>query len=448
MRSERRAGGLPSSDVYNADLFVSTYRERVRYCPHLGGWLLRDGSRWRIDETDAIVGLATELAKHCYEEWCSAARGKEPWNWLRRINSSAGINAMLSLAKTNRDIVVTPAELDTAHTLLPTSNALIDLATGLPIEDSTDILFTKAAGTLYQEDASCPTWLRFMDVFTDGDKELERYIQKAVGYSLSGETTEQCFFFLYGLGCNGKSTFIAVLQKLLGSYAVGIPAKTLLDQRSDAIPNDLARTRGARVAVASEIPQDANLNEARVKDLTGGDIVTARFLHREYFDFRPTAKHWLYGNHRPRIRGYDPGIWRRIHCIPCDAKISDDQRDPDLLSKLERELPGVLNWGLAGFRLWANGGLGMPDSVRRSSSRYRREMDPIEAFLDSCTEKQADAEVKASRLYEAYIAWSERNKRSPLSQTQFGRLVCARPEVSKIRKSDGIKYRHLRLRAG
>ncbi len=435
----KKASGIRSSDVWNAGLFAKTYGEEIRYCPQSGKWLIRDKSHWRNDSAERVISLAMDLAESCYAEWRADGADATQFSKLYRLNSARGIRAMLDLAKTRPEMVVEANELDSDPFVLATKSGLLDLRTCELAPDYDGGICTRAIPVDFDPDAKCERWLAFIDELTCGDVELAEFIQRAVGYSLTGDTREQRFFFLYGIGCNGKSTFIQLLETLLGSYAVGTPAKTLLDQRTDAIPNDLARLRGARVVVASEIPQGSKINEARIKDLTGGDTVTARFLHREYFDYRPNFKLWMYGNHQPQIRGGDLGIWRRVACIPCEAVISDGSRDSQLVGRLRAELPGILNWALVGYRQWRDGGLGSAEAVTRASLEYRQEMDHIEQFLNIATQRIPGSTVQASDIYDAYKTWCKDAGRYPESQTQFGKYLSGRDYLTKV-KSRGNQF--------
>ena len=406
----------------------------------------RDGTHWSVDSRNKVTALAMELALMRLEQWQKADSNLSDLPKVNRLLQARGIKNMLELAKSVPQLVTDASQLDSDPWLLATPSELFDLRANRTVDDSRSAICTRTAAASVVHDAPCERWMQFIDVLTNGDSELAEFLQRAVGYSLTGDTREQCLFFLYGVGCNGKSTFISTLEKLFGSYAVRTPAKTLLDQRTDGIPNDLARLRGARFVVASEIPQGSRLNEARIKDLTGGDTVAARFLHKEFFDYRPNFKLWMYGNHLPQVNGSDLGIWRRFRCIPCDAVISSDRRDSQLLDKLSEELSGILNWALEGCLKWQEGGIGTAEAVERANSEYRQEMDHIERFLAQATVRSPGETVQASNLYEAYRTWCGEAGRSAISMTLFGRYLSGRDYPKKTKRNGRRHYEDICVR--
>jgi len=252
------------------------------------------------------------------------------------------------------------------------------------------------------------------------------FIQRAVGYALTGCTSEQVLFFLYGLGANGKTTLIEVLRALLGDYAMQASFATFAERRGDGPRNDVARLAGARLVAASEAGEGTRFDEGLIKQLTGSDAVTARFLYGEDFEFHPAFKLVLAANHKPAIRGTDRAIWRRIHLVPFTVTIPEGERDPQLLGKLTAELPGILRWALDGCLAWQRDGLGAPVAVRSATLRYREEMDTIGAFLDEACRLHASGRVRAGALYPRYQAWCERVGERALSQRKLGERLAER----------------------
>ena len=279
-------------------------------------------------------------------------------------------------------------------------------------------------------------WERFLDEIFEGDKDLIRYVQKAVGYTLTGETVEQCAFFLYGTGRNGKSTFIDIIREIMGSYAANIQPESLMVKSSagSAINSDIARLKGARLVTSVEPNEGVRLNEGLIKQLTGDDTVTARKLYGEEFEFKPEFKLWMATNHKPTIRGTDTGIWRRIHLIPFNACIPLEKVDKDLKQKLRSELPQIFRWALDGCLLWQKEGLRQPASVMDAVREYRREMDVITAFIeDKCELSGAE---QSSLLYAAYSQWAEDNNEYRMSATKFSLEMSKRFEKVKARNSN------------
>ena len=247
---------------------------------------------------------------------------------------------------------------------------------------------TKLVPGEYDPKAACPVWKNFLDTVFAGDADLIRYVQKAVGYSLTGDTSEQCVFFLYGTGSNGKSTFLSTIRQVFGDYAANVQPETLMVKPSSSggANSDIARLKSARFVTSTEPNEGMRLNEGLIKQLSGEDSVTARKLYSDEFEFLPEFKLWMGANHKPIIRGTDTGIWRRVHMIPFEVSISDEKKDKHLPGKLRGEIAGILNWAVEGYRLYASEGLKMPGAVAKAVAEYRHEMDSISQFLEECTE--------------------------------------------------------------
>jgi putative DNA primase/helicase len=249
--------------------------------------------------------------------------------------------------------------------------------------------------------------------------ELISFLQRAVGYSLTGSTREQCLFMLYGCGANGKTTFLEAISDVLAGYAQRTPTDTLLAKDTSGISNDIARLKGARFVVASEVEEGKRMAESLVKQMTGGEKMTARFMRAEYFEFMPHFKLWVGTNHKPVIRGTDQAIWRRIKLIPFNVTIPPEERDKNLLNKLRREMPGILNWAVMGCMDWQKNGLGEPEEVIKATNDYRSEMDVLTRFVSDCCTTATQRGTKSSELYKKYAEWSKDNGEFALSQTKF-----------------------------
>jgi putative DNA primase/helicase len=260
-----------------------------------------------------------------------------------------------------------------------------------------------------------------------GNLGLINFLQKILGYSLTGSTREQCLFFLYGLGANGKSTLLEVVQSLWGDYATRTSSETFLAKKPGGIPNDVAALRGARLAAAVEVEQGRRLAEVLVKEMTGGDTISARFMRAEWFSFKPQFKIFLATNHKPIIRGTDFAIWRRIRLIPFTVQIPKEEQDRDLPEKLRGELPGILNWAMAGCLQWRFGGLEPPKEVDDATQDYRAEMDVLGDFIAERCILDPGADATAAELYKSYTSWAEENgEKRPLTQRAFGMSLTER----------------------
>jgi len=308
-----------------------------------------------------------------------------------------------------------------------------------------DALLTKLAVAPYHPEAQCPTFDAFLWRIMGENQDLINFVQRAAGYNLTGDTGEQCFFLCYGRGSNGKSTLLDTLRALVGDYGKQTDFSTFLQKRSDTIRNDLAALAGVRFACAIEAGEGQRLAETIIKQLTGGDSVSARFLHREFFEFKPAFKAWLAANHTPEIRGTDHAMWRRVRLIPFTVTIPDEEIDKGLGERLLlEELPGILAWAVRGCMEWQRlGGLGEPAAVLAATGEYREEMDVIAGFLSDCCMVGDGYRVGASDLYAAYKVWAEGDGDKPLSNTKFGRRLTERG-IQKERTTGG-RYQYVGL---
>jgi len=348
---------------------------------------------------------------------------------------------MLTLANSEPGIPVMPSDLDANPWTLNVLNGAINLRTGQLSKPRRQDLITKLAPVIYDPDAQCPLWERFLLEVMGGDQELVSFLQRAIGCTLTGDTSEQVIFILHGKGANGKSTLLETLRAMLGEdYTVQIRAESLMVKQGDTIPNDIARLKGARLVNARETEEGKRLAEALVKEMTGGDTMTARFMRGEFFDFKPEFKLFLAANHKPTIRGTDLAIWRRIRLIPFDVTFPEDKQDKQLAKKLRRELPGILAWAVRGCQGWqVLGGLGTPAAVKTATEEYRSESDTLAAFLEECTVTEDNTETQAKPMYEAYKAWCEENGERYEKQTMFGRRIKERFN-SRVDKSTRLTF--------
>jgi len=334
-------------------------------------------------------------------------------------------------------------------------NGTIDLTTGRLRPHRRADLLTKLAPVPFAPDAACPRWERFLAEIFDGEPEMPGFMQRAAGYTLTGDTGEECLFFCHGPGANGKTVFFETLHAILGpDYARTASFDTFLDHKraAGAASPDLARLQGVRFVAASEAPAGRALNEAVLKHLTGGDTIAARFLHENEFEFRPAFKLWLRANHRPPVREQTEAFWRRIRMLPFAVTIPAAQRDPDLLAALVAEAPGILAWMVRGCLAWRCDRLGEPQSVRDATDAYRSENDTIGEFLDARCALDPAAWTPTSELYLAFTTWWETTHAKhepPLSRAWFGRLLGERPDLAPGRpgRSDPRGWHGVRLLA-
>lgn len=368
-QSAPATGVFKMDDTGNSERFVAQHGDNVRYDHSAHHWLIWAGTHWRGDDDGAAQRLAKATARAIYDEAATAAQvGNDDLaahlsKWARISAAESRRNAILNLARSEYPVALTHDRLNRHDLLLNCQNGTLDLTTGTLKPHERGDLLTYVLPVAYDPAAECPLWGSFIHRITNGDGDLMRFLAAAVGYTLSGLTTAQVLFFLYGRGANGKSTFIETIMALMGDLGHKARAQVLMQSKYDRIPNEIAALAGKRLVVTSELDDGGRLNEGLVKDLTGGDTMSARFLHREPFTFRPQFTLWLYGNHKPVITGMDDGIWRRIHLIPFNVQIPEDERDTALSAKLRQELPGILAWAMCGWQDFQQRGLDAPATV-------------------------------------------------------------------------------------
>jgi putative DNA primase/helicase len=365
-----------------------------------------------------------------------------------RLESRDGAYAAIELVKARPSIRIKMDQLDAHPTWLNTPSGTLDLDTGEVWPHRLADYMTKVTGAAYDPTATAPRWEAFLlDVLPD--PEVRAFMQRSVGYALTDFIDEHCLWFLYGLGRNGKTTFINAVRAVLGDYAASTKASTLMvKSHGDERRNDVAVLRGARFVSATEAEDGQQLAEALIKEVTGGDPVTARRLYAEFFTFQPTFKIILAANHKPVVRGTDLGIWRRIHLVPFEVIVAEDKVDRGLPAALAAEASGILNWAITGFRAWREGGLQPPEAVRAATAAYRAESDPLGEFFDERIVIEEGGAVPASTLYGAYQQWaSQAGIKFPLTQQKLGMALEGRGFHRHKGAQGARSWRGLRLRA-
>jgi putative DNA primase/helicase len=425
---DRRNGDGPAhrplTDLGNAERLVARHGRDLRYVPGLD-WRVWDGQRWRADADGEVVRRMAETVRAMPKESALEQGDEASAAFARHLLRSEGqprIAAAVKLASVDAAVVSRVDAFDSDPWLLNVVNGTLSLRSGELHDHRREDLLTKLAPVAYDPHAEAPTWAAFLDRVFAGERPLLEFVQRAVGYSLTGLTTEQVLFLLFGPGANGKSTFEEICRRLLGDYAQQAPAEMFLEQRHSAggAREDLARLPGARFVAAVETDEGRRLAESLVKQLTGGDTIATRKLYREIFEFKPTFKVWLATNHLPEIRGTDDAIWRRLRTIPFKVTIPEAERDGELVEKLACELPGILRWAVDGCRAWQTCGLKPPEAVADATASYRYEMDVLGAFLDERCSTGPELWVTSSELYTIYGYWADEAGETQLSKRTFG----------------------------
>ncbi len=434
---------FPRTDAGNGELFSHLYGDRVRHDHRRNRWLVW-GGHWWIDDADGEVRrLAKMAARHRYLHAATLEDLNERTGESKFAIQSENhqrLDAMLAQAKTEPPISDAGDRWDADPWLLAAANGVVDLRDGRLRPGRPEDRLIMHTTIAYDPEAACPRWLRFLDEVFGSDATLIDFIHRAVGYSLTGDTSEQCVFTCHGFGANGKSVFLTVSRALGGSYAYNAPFTTFETQQRASIPNDLAALAGRRLVTASETNENTQMNEARLKALTGGDPVTARFLHGEFFTYQPVAKYWLAVNHRPVVKDDSHGFWRRMRLIPFARRFTDDA-DRHLIDKLMAELPGILAWAVRGAVAWQEHGLDPPEVVVSETERYRTDSDPLGSFIEERCVVGERYTTGAAQAYHAYTRWAQdqgMTERERLTSTNFGRRMSARFE--KRRTKTGKLY--------
>ena len=409
----------------------------MRYCHTFKKWYIWDGQRWQVDNNGSAMRKAEMVVKDLYnlasKAGCKADR-EDITKFAHLTDSRKGLSNMLAIAANRATFAITSDKLDANLWVLGCENYTIDLTDCMPYEPKREDLITKSNGIKFDFDAECPLWINFLNQIFNNDNELVAYIQRAVGYSLTGTQKEQVFFMGYGEGSNGKTVFTTILMALLGEYAQKADFSTFLHQGERKIRNDLAALAGARVIVASEAKEGAKFSLDVIKDWTGGGKVTCRYLFGEYFTYVPEGKLWIETNPKPIITEQTFAAWRRVQAIPFSVTIPKEEQDRDLIDKLRMELPGILNWALEGLAEYHGIGLATPEIVKAAVEEYRKENDSLTCFISECCEFDKLKTCTNKELYEmAYKAFCGMSGMEPLSQPLFSK------QLNKMFENKGVK---------
>ena len=439
--------GANLTDSGNAECLAVLFTDRLRYCHTRRKWQRWDGARWAIDVDGEVNRAAINSARARYHSATAIndlALREKLSRWAITSENAGRIETAINIARSLDTFRTTIEQYDRNPMLTGSPNATIDLCTTMGRAPNRDDYISMQLGTSYDPEAACPRWKQFLNEIFNNDSELIAYIQRTIGYSLTGDTREQKLFLCYGGGANGKSVFLDILGWLLGDYAAVTSFHTFDAGRRSESTNDLAALKGKRIVVVIETNEDRRLDEARVKTVTGQDVITCRFLYGEYFEYRPQFKLWLAMNHKPVIRGTDRGIWRRIHLIPFTQNF-EQRADSQLSLKLKAELPGILNWALEGLRAWHSHGIGTCQAVREATEDYRSESDVVAHWLEEHTESGNSYYMPASSAYKSYQSWCTDTGVRPFNMTLWGRRM-AEKGLNKERCRSGVVYHGLRIK--
>ena len=437
-------GPFPLTDAGNAELFAALYGHILRFDHARNRWLIWEEHRWAPDSDGEVRRLAKKAARVRYRTALDIEdldlRGKTASSAVRS-ESRQRLDACLALARSEHPIADSGMTWDPDPYLLGVANGVVDLRTGMIRSGHPDDRLTMQVPVQYDVKAECPRWQQFLHQVFQRDEELIGFVQRALGYSLTGSVREQVLFLCYGTGSNGKSVFLDMLRNVLGDYAMNIPFTVLELQQRPSLTNDLASMAGRRLVTSSETNESTRLNEARIKALTGGDPITARFLYSESFTYEPVAKFWLAVNHLPRVRDDSYGFWRRVRVLPFNEQFTGDDADKGLPFKLLEELPGILNWGVQGALNWRLVGLAPPSAVMTATQAYRKDNDELDGFVADCCVVADGVRAEPGHLFSEYQRWSKEQgilERHRLGSRSFGTRI--RERFGDSVSSNGKRY--------
>ncbi len=409
--------------------FFAFCADDVRYIVEYKTWAMWDGRRWMIDGADAIRERAKESVQAILDmlpREPNKEKQKAILRLFQRYDNVDRIKKMLDYARTDPRVVTSMHDYDCDPWLLNCANGTVDLRTGHLLVPQRADMITKILEIPYAQQADAPAWRAFLQRIMQGHPEMIPFLQRAVGYSLTGSTREQCFFVLHGTGRNAKSTFVETLLSMLGEYGQTSNPESWLKQSGgrNAEP-DIARLPGVRMVTSAELGEGRAIDEARIKQITGVDRIATRNLYEREFEFLPACKLWISTNHEPTIKGTDDGMWRRVRLVPFAETISYEEMDREMPAKLREDLPGILAWAVQGCLAWQDGGLAMPEIVRATTAEYRTEQDIVGQFVDACCVREKEAREAGSVLYASYAEWARVRGERPFNATLFGRRLGA-----------------------
>lgn len=448
------------TDAGQGEAFSYLFADRLRFVPGMG-WYIWNKKRWQHDDREAVVQYAILAARARR----SALRQQKPpdggdsddvkdqlaareaaLKWTLGAENLTKIKNTIGVGKTVPDMITPASEFDRDDHLLGVANGIVDLRSGQLLEPDPARRITMSSDVPYFPEATAKRWEQFILEICDRDTTLAAYLQRAIGYSLTGDISEQCFFLCYGTGANGKSTLLNILKALAGEYSANTPFSTFEAGKQSGTGQEIVSLRGRRVVLSSETNDGTRLNEARIKAITGGDDITGRFLYQpSTITFKPSFKIWLAANHKPTITGGDEGIWRRVRLIPFLVSFAKIQRDKHLEAKLMSELPGILAWAVRGAMAWYQQGLGEPLAVENATAAYREESDILGQFLVEHVLTGEHMEAKSSDLYAQYAEWADSNGLYKQSHVKFARAMQERG-FEKARRNNGVMWLGLGLR--
>jgi putative DNA primase/helicase len=441
-------GLIQYTDTTNAFRLFEKHGRDIRYNAPWKKWIVWNGKYWELDEGYLVHDKGLQMIRGIYSELLKTADYRDRLDIEKHAMQSESARrrkAFIEVASWIPGLNIRTDNLDTNPWLLNVENGTVDLKTGELREHRQEDMITKIAHVTYDKNADCPIWKNFLMEIMNYNAELIRFIQTAAGWGVTGDTSEQSMFILFGTGANGKSTFLNTIMNLLGDYAIATPTETFMKKTGDQITNDIARLRGTRFVTTTEAEQGRRLSEPLIKQITGNDRMTARFLYGEFFSFLPTFKIFMATNHKPVIKGTDYGIWRRIKLIPFTTRIPEEKQDKWLEEKLRGEASGIFNWLLEGAKRWTMERLKTPQIILSATDEYRGEMDVIGNFIRERCVQEPGASIRARELFKCYQDWCDENNEHACSERFLG-LRLKELGLEQKRLSDGRYWKGISVK--
>jgi len=414
----------PRTDLGNAEWFAKKFSGKIKYDHHRGRWLIYESPLWRPDQTEEIILKVKDALRHrraLAEQIADTRSRNDEINWSLASENINKINSMLKLAQSEPSIKMEGSEWDADPYLLGCPNGILNLQTGEMEKETSKTFITLSTKAKYSPDAKSNEWMKFLESVWP-EPEMQDFIHKAIGYSITGDTREEVLFALFGCGANGKGTFMETLALCLGDYAHTMPFSTIDFKDKSQISNDVAALQGKRFVIASETQENIRLNEGRIKQLTGGDSITSRFLYKESFTFKPVCKIWLASNHKPRITDDTEGMWRRLLLNEMSRQFLGEDRDKGLKARLMKKenLEGILRWAVEGCLKWQQEGLEPPEKILKEIEGYRKYSNPLTEFIEDHCEVGEDLYIPTSEFLVEYREYCQQMKEKfVLSRTAF-----------------------------
>lgn len=436
------------SDVGNAERLIAAFGRIVRYRPQRNSWLIWSGKHWQPDHDNKIEVLARKVVKLLQQQGSALPRIEENekvkesvYKFVLKSESDNRLRAMVNQAKSHQNIVI--KEMNKNPYLLNFKNGTLNMKNGRLQKHNRRDYITKLVNLEYDPSAKCPHWLEFINKIFMGNAELIEYIQKSIGYSMTGDADLQCFYILHGQGSNGKGTFMKTIQTILGEYSATLKGNSLMAKMGDeGARGDLAKLEDKYFVVVNELEEGKSFDEALVKSLSSGasEVVPVRRLYEEEFDLHPGFKMWMTTNKLPKITGTDQGIWRRVRKIPFNYNFeTDENKDEHFFEeKLLPEMPGILNWAVEGCLKWRTEGMTVPDAVLYAINDYKYDMDPIQRFIDECCMLSETVKTNRISLYDVYCVWCKENKEYTLSTIKLNKKMLEKG--FELKTINGIRY--------